>query len=94
METESSSILDDPVAQLLLTGHADTGERAERLYLEEHLDEVLELVNSPLCDEEFHEHQLIASCCVELAAVGSSSSLKPKRRHVKNLVKSAGFATW
>ena len=53
------SILDDPVAQLLLNGEASTPSEAERLYLERHLDEVLRLVQSPLSDEEFREHPLI-----------------------------------
>jgi hypothetical protein len=60
METPGASILDDPVAQLLLTGEAATPSEAERKYLESHLDEVLLLVESPLSDDEFRRHPLIA----------------------------------
>ena len=60
MQTGNQSILDDPVAQLLLNGQASTPSEAERLYLEGHLDEVLGLVLSPLSDEEFRQHPLIA----------------------------------
>jgi len=61
MEARLPSILEDPVVQLLLTGRADTVQAAERLYVEEHLDEVIDLVNSPLSDEEFRQHPLIAT---------------------------------
>ena len=60
METTCPSILDDPVAQLLLDGRASSPSEAERLYLESHLDEVLRLVQSPLSEEEFRRHPLIA----------------------------------
>ncbi len=58
MEQEHS-ILDDPVARLLLDGTASTPSEAERLYLEEHLDEIFSLVPSELSDEEFRRHPLI-----------------------------------
>jgi len=60
MSLQVASVIDDPVVELLLTGRADTAEQAERLYLEEHLDEVTRLVNSSLSDEEFRRHPLIA----------------------------------
>ena len=60
MEDADGSILDDPVAQLLLNGQATTPSEAERQYLESHLDEVLRLVESSLSDEEFRRHPLIA----------------------------------
>ena len=60
MSSQAASVIDDPVVELLLTGRADTADQAERLYLEEHLDEVMGLVNSPLSDEEFRRHPLIA----------------------------------
>jgi hypothetical protein len=60
MSLPVTSVKDDPVVELLLTGRADTADQAERLYLEEHLDEVTSLVNSPLTDEEFRRHPLIA----------------------------------
>ncbi len=60
MSLQVASVIEDPVVELLLTGRADTAEQAERLYLEEHLDEVTRLVNSSLSDEEFRRHPLIA----------------------------------
>lgn len=60
MADESVSILDDPVAQTLLAGEATTPSDAERKYLENHLEEVFRLVESPLSDEEFRRHPLIA----------------------------------
>ncbi len=59
MESNKDSILDDPVAQLLLNGQARTPSEAERIYLESHLEEVLSLVQGPLSDEEFRRHPLI-----------------------------------
>jgi hypothetical protein len=59
MEAQVPSILDDPVAQLLLSGEADNPSTAERLYLERHLEEVYVLVDGPLTDEEFRRHPLI-----------------------------------
>jgi hypothetical protein len=55
-----TSILDDPIAQLLLSGQAATPSEAERRYLESHWDDILGLVESPLSDEEFRRHPLIA----------------------------------
>ncbi len=60
MNSATASILDDPIAQRLLTGQASTPSEAERQYLESHLDEVLRLVQSPLSEEEFRRHPLIA----------------------------------
>ena len=50
----------DPVAEMLIAGRASTVDEAEELYLDEHLDEVLRLVASPLTDEEVRAHPLIA----------------------------------
>jgi hypothetical protein len=61
MEAHVPSLLTDPIVQLLLSGRADTIRAAERLYVEEHLDEVVDLVNSPLSDDEFRQHPLIAT---------------------------------
>ena len=60
MGKDSPSILDDPVAQLLLTGEATTPSEAERTYLESHLGEIFQLVQSPLSEQEFRRHPLIA----------------------------------
>jgi len=54
-----ASLMDDPVVQLLLSGRAETVAEAERIYLEEHLDGVVSLVDSPLSDEEFRRHPRI-----------------------------------
>lgn len=50
----------DPVAALILAGRASTVDEAEELYLDEHLDEVVRLVDSDLSEEEFRRHPLIA----------------------------------
>ena len=50
---------DDPVAAIVLEGHAATAAEAEKLYLETHLDEVLKLVASSLSDDAFRQHPLI-----------------------------------
>jgi hypothetical protein len=60
MTIDGASILDDPIAQLLLSGKASTPSEAERQYLEDHLDDVYALVDSPLADDEFRRHPLIA----------------------------------
>lgn len=60
MAEEHVHLLDDPVAQKLLAGEAATPSEAERKYLEDHLDEVLRLVQSQLSDGEFRRHPLIA----------------------------------
>jgi hypothetical protein len=67
MVADDVSILEDPVARILLTNEAATASEAERRYLENHLDEVLRLVESPLSDREFRRHPLI----VMLLAHGS-----------------------
>jgi hypothetical protein len=50
----------DPVVDLILSGGADTVEAAEELYLDEHLEDVVRLVDGPLSDEELRRHPLIA----------------------------------
>lgn len=50
----------DPVADLLLSGQAETVGEAEELYLNSHLEEVVRLAESDLCDDEFRRHPLIA----------------------------------
>jgi hypothetical protein len=50
----------DPVADLILRGEAASVEEAEEIYLNTHMEEVLRLVDSPLSDEEFRRHPLIA----------------------------------
>lgn len=50
----------DPVADLIVAGRAATVAEAEELYLDEHLDDVVRLVESDLSDAEFRRHPLIA----------------------------------
>jgi hypothetical protein len=50
----------DPIVAMLLEGRAQTVEQAQELYLNAHLAEVVELVGSPLSDEEFRRHPLIS----------------------------------
>jgi len=60
MRQKAASLMDDPIVQLLLSGRVETAWEAERLYLDEHIHEVVALVNSSLSDEEFRQHPLIA----------------------------------
>jgi hypothetical protein len=53
-------LTDDPVAELILSGAARDVDEAEELYLEQHLDDVVRLVDSPLTEEEFRRHPLIS----------------------------------
>ena len=57
---DRGNILDDPVAKILLSGQAASPSEAERIYLEQHLDDVFQLVESPLSEDEFRRHPLIA----------------------------------
>jgi hypothetical protein len=50
----------DPIVSLLLSGEASTVDAAEELYLDRHIDDVVTLVRSPLSDDEFRRHPLIA----------------------------------
>jgi hypothetical protein len=49
----------DPVAQLLLRGDAQTLREAEELYLDSCLPEVVRLLQSGLTDEELGRHPLM-----------------------------------
>lgn len=52
-------ISNDPVAQLLLRGEAETLREAEELYLDSCLPEVVRLLQSGLSDEELGRHPLM-----------------------------------
>lgn len=52
-------LTDDPVADMLLRGDADTVAQAETLYLDTHLFEIIDLVQSSLSDEQFRAHPLV-----------------------------------
>jgi hypothetical protein len=49
----------DPVAELLLSGQAQTFEEAEEMYLDRSLPEIYRLLASALSNEELAEHPLI-----------------------------------
>ena len=59
METEPTSILEDPIVKLLLSGEADNPSAAERIYLDSHIADIVALVKSPLSEAEFRRHPLI-----------------------------------
>ena len=52
-------VSNDPVAQLLLRGRAETLREAEELYLDSCLPEVIQLLQSGLSDEELGRHPLM-----------------------------------
>jgi hypothetical protein len=51
--------LDDPVIQLILRGRASNLREAEDIYLDESIPNLLELLASPLSNEELEQHPLI-----------------------------------
>ena len=62
----------DPVADLILEGRAATVDEAEELYLDEHLHEVIELVESDLPDADCRRHPFIALCSLAVAEAGKT----------------------
>jgi hypothetical protein len=50
---------DDPVLRLLLSGEARTLGEAEEMYLDASMPELLQLLRSPLPDEELANHPLL-----------------------------------
>jgi hypothetical protein len=52
-------VTDDPVIQLILSGRAQTFEEAEELFLTESLPAIVELIGSPLSNEELEKHPLM-----------------------------------
>jgi hypothetical protein len=52
-------VTDDPVIQLLLRGEARTLHEAEEKYLDQAMPEILELLRSPLGDDELSRHPLL-----------------------------------
>ena len=61
MDLTPAWLNEDPVVEILLSGRAETVAEAERLYVDQHLDEVVDLVNSSLPDDQFRQHPLIAT---------------------------------
>lgn len=53
-------VTDDPVLRLILSGRARTLDEAEELFLDESLPAILELIGSPLSNEELERHPLLA----------------------------------
>jgi hypothetical protein len=49
----------DPILHLLLTGNAQTVAEAEEMYLNASLPEVIQLLQSPLSNEELGRHPLL-----------------------------------
>jgi hypothetical protein len=53
-------VTDDPVLQLILSGRAKSLDEAEELFLDESLPVILDLIASPLRNEELANHPLLA----------------------------------
>ena len=58
--TRLSSIDDDPVVRLVLSGQAQTLDEAEEMYLDASMAEVLQLIGNKLADEQLSNHPLLA----------------------------------
>jgi hypothetical protein len=58
-QEDITQLTNDPVAQLLLSGRAETLREAEELYLDSCLPEVVRLLQSGLSDEELGQHPLM-----------------------------------
>ena len=52
-------VTDDPVIELILLGEAQTLHEAEEKYLNAAMPDILELLRSPLTNEELSEHPLL-----------------------------------
>jgi hypothetical protein len=52
-------VTDDPVLQLILSGRAKTFDEAEELFLDESLPAIVELIGSPLSNDELERHPLL-----------------------------------
>jgi hypothetical protein len=57
--TELSELANDPVLQLILQGEAKDLDEAEELYLDRSLPRIMELIGSPLSNEELERHPLM-----------------------------------
>jgi hypothetical protein len=53
-------VTNDPVLSLILCGKARDLDEAEEMYLDESIPQVLELLRSPLCNDELARHPLLA----------------------------------
>jgi hypothetical protein len=52
-------LTDDPVLRLILSGRAKNLDEAEELFLDESLPEILQLIGSPLTNDELERHPLM-----------------------------------
>ena len=52
-------VSDDPVLELILTGRARRLDEAEELFLDESLPTIVELIGSPLRNDELESHPLM-----------------------------------
>jgi hypothetical protein len=60
-ETEPiPGVTDDPVLRLILSGRATSLDEAEELFLDESLRAIVELIGSPLSNDELERHPLLA----------------------------------
>jgi hypothetical protein len=56
---EIPGVTDDPVLRLIIEGRAQSLDDAEELYLDESIPQVLELLRSPITDDELARHPLL-----------------------------------
>jgi hypothetical protein len=59
MHQADHEIINDPVIQLILRGEAESLHDAEEKYLDLALPEILQLLASPLTNEELSRHPLV-----------------------------------
>ena len=52
-------VTDDPVLQLILSGRAKNLDEAEELFLDESLPAIIDLIGSPLSNDELERHPLM-----------------------------------
>ena len=52
-------VTDDPVLRLILSGRAKSLDEAEELFLDESVPAILELIGSPLGNEQLEGHPLL-----------------------------------
>ena len=52
-------VTDDPILHLILSGRAQNLDEAEELFLDESLPAILDLLGSPLRNEELETHPLL-----------------------------------
>ncbi len=53
-------VTDDPVLQLILSGRAKNLDEAEELFLDESLPAIVDLIGSPIRNEELANHPLLS----------------------------------